>query len=163
MYSIGIGVTTRNRPVLIKEFVDNLKKFSIPHYLVIIDDASEINVRSILGYVPNTRVFRFEEPIGIAAGKNKCLEELKPFDYIFLFDDDCWPIKSGWEKLYIDTSKKTGCQHFCFIWDVCDDGSKTSCEKKEIHKRLKTQKIYDFFYGIINKESSKKVKQIPLL
>jgi len=50
----------------------------------------------------------------IAKDKNKLIKELYDdgCDYIFIFDDDCFPIKEGWEQFFIDASIHTGCQHF---------------------------------------------------
>jgi glycosyltransferase involved in cell wall biosynthesis len=45
---------------------------------------------------------------GVAAGKNYCLKVLKECDYIFLFDDDCFPKLQGWEACYIDASRRSG-------------------------------------------------------
>jgi hypothetical protein len=33
--------------------------------------------------------------MGVAHQKNKCLEALNECDYVFLFDDDCFPIEDG--------------------------------------------------------------------
>lgn len=33
-------------------------------------------------------------------------------EYIFIFDDDTFPIKKGWEMFFIAASKRTGVQHF---------------------------------------------------
>ena len=43
-----------------------------------------------------------EQYKGVAYSKNLCLDSLKDCDYIFLFDDDCYPYKSGWEDYFID-------------------------------------------------------------
>jgi hypothetical protein len=38
--------------------------------------------------------------LGIARSKNKCISLLKEYDKIFLFDDDCFPIKDKWWEIY---------------------------------------------------------------
>lgn len=50
----------------------------------------------------------------IANDKNRLIKILYDAgcDYMFIFDDDCFPIKPGWEKFFIDASLKTGVQHF---------------------------------------------------
>jgi len=111
METIGIGITTRNRLELVQRCVLMIKQFSKFDKLIVIDDASEIPVE-----LPDTEVFRFDEQQGIAKAKNKCLSYLKECDHIFLFDDDCWPIKDGWQEHYIDTSIRTKCYHFCYTW-----------------------------------------------
>ena len=52
---------------------------------------------------------------GVAKAKNECLRKLKDCDYIFLFDDDCFPIKEGWANFFIDAHNKTGVHHFSYL------------------------------------------------
>ena len=53
--------------------------------------------------------------MGVAYQKNKCLEALKECDYVFLFDDDCFPIEDGWADAYISEYIRTGNHHFLKI------------------------------------------------
>jgi glycosyltransferase involved in cell wall biosynthesis len=93
---IGIGVTTYNRPNLALSCLANIKKYTTEPYELYIAVDSDSDRQ------------------GVAKRKNECLKALKDCDYIFLFDDDCYPIKEGWEKAIIDKSKKTKSHHFCF-------------------------------------------------
>jgi GT2 family glycosyltransferase len=108
---IGIGITTRNRNDLIQECVSNIIKYSTFDKLIIVDDASEIPV-----VIDGVHIHRFDKQQGIAKGKNKCIEYLEDCDHLFLFDDDCWPIKKGWEDIYIKNAKESGCNHFSYTW-----------------------------------------------
>lgn len=102
---IGIGITTRNRnsfPICYQEITRTLPKGA---KLVVVDDESTIPVPEA--------TFRFNHNVGVAAAKNKCLELLDGCDYIFLFDDDCWPIQKGWEKPYINSEL----HHASFTFD----------------------------------------------
>lgn len=56
----------------------------------------------------------------IAKDKNKLIKQLyeADCDYIFLFDEDCFPIKKGWEQFFIDGCLKTGIQHFVLCTPV---------------------------------------------
>lgn len=110
---IGIGITTRNRNELIKQCVSNIIKFTCFDKLIVVDDASEIPVS-----IDGIEVYRFNTQQGIARGKNKCIEYLDDCEHIFLFDDDCWPIKEGWENTYIQYAKESGCNHFSYTWTV---------------------------------------------
>jgi hypothetical protein len=56
--------------------------------------------------------------LGIARAKNKCLEQLDDCEHIFLFDDDCYPIKKGWHEIYIEASKYSGYQFFAHTRDT---------------------------------------------
>ncbi len=51
----------------------------------------------------------------IAKAKNNNLNDLKDCDYIFLFDDDCFPIKEGWAEFFIEHHKRTGNHHFLYL------------------------------------------------
>jgi hypothetical protein len=66
---------------------------------------------------------------GVAYAKNQCLEALKDCDYIFLFDDDTFPIQRGWEKLFLEASNKTGQQHFCYL---CETSSIRKLKGEEV-------------------------------
>jgi glycosyltransferase involved in cell wall biosynthesis len=81
--------------------------------LVVVDDASD---EKKVGLEVD-KYHYFPKRVGIAKSKNKCLELLEKCDHIFLFDDDFYPIKEGWEQIYIDTAQQTGIHHLCFTFD----------------------------------------------
>lgn len=93
---IGIGVTTYNRPYLLERWKRNIaKNTSFDNVLIYIAEDTK------------------QDRKGIAVRKNECLEALKECDHIFLFDDDCWPIKPGWEQFFINFGQK----HLLFLND----------------------------------------------
>lgn len=51
---------------------------------------------------------------GVSKGRNNCIKNLyeNGCDYIFLFDDDCYPIMYGWEQYFIDSFIKSNIHHF---------------------------------------------------
>lgn len=51
----------------------------------------------------------------IAQAKNMCLIALEDCDYIFLFDDDCFITREGWENYFIDAHRVTGEHHFLYL------------------------------------------------
>ena len=93
---IGIGVTTYNRADLALLCISNIKKYTTEPYELHIAVDTEIDRQ------------------GVAKRKNECLKALKNCDYIILFDDDCYPIRQGWEKNLIAQSQKTNSHHFCY-------------------------------------------------
>lgn len=93
---IGVGITTCERPELLKKTLAQVKKLS-PDAKVFVNDDTE-------------------KREGIAKAKNNCLAALDDCDYIFLLDDDCYPIKKGWERLFIDHAIRTKNNHFCLIY-----------------------------------------------
>lgn len=50
---------------------------------------------------------------GIPQAKNKCLELLDDCDHIFLYDDDCFPLKNGWHIPYVCADEN----HLSFTFD----------------------------------------------
>jgi glycosyltransferase involved in cell wall biosynthesis len=94
---IGIGITTYNRERILKSTIEKIKKFTKPPYkLVIVDDGS------VTPFTDAT--YRFSTNQGSPISKNKCIELLEGCEHIFLFDDDTYPIKDGWEKAYINSN-----------------------------------------------------------
>jgi hypothetical protein len=94
---IGIGVTTYNRPQHIALWKEQIYKHAP-------DNVHEIYIASD----SDTR-------LGIAYRKNECLKALKGCDYIFLFDDDCLPVKNGWANYFIQAHKISGQHHFLYL------------------------------------------------
>lgn len=113
---IGIGVTTYNRPEHFKMFHSQVMKnwvgITNPKY---IDNRGEfLDNNSYPVYKSDDSTNR----LGIAARKNECLRALKDCDYIFLFDDDCFPIKAGWAEFFIEAHKASGQHHFMYLKDT---------------------------------------------
>lgn len=55
-------------------------------------------------YSPNAKIVTVDCK-GIAKAKNMCLALLDDCEYIFLFDDDCWPIADTWYLDYITSGE----------------------------------------------------------
>jgi len=95
-YSIGIGITTTpNRSNYFRQCLDNMMLHTE-------------NVCKLY-----THVDEFGK--GVAYSKNECLYNLRDCDFIFLFDDDCWPIMKGWETDLIKAHITSGEKHFLFL------------------------------------------------
>ena len=92
-HSLGVGVTTFNRPEHLKWCLDNINKHTKDFKLFVYDDA--INRR------------------GVAYGKNMCLYNLRDCDHIVLVDDDTAPIKEGWTDYFINS----GYHHLLYMID----------------------------------------------
>ena len=94
--TVGIGIITCNRPHLLQQALKHHNNFSSTA----------------------DRLFIYNDSVnkkGIAYGKNKCIDTLKDFDYIFLFDDDCYPIKDGWIEFMIEAHEASRQHHFLFM------------------------------------------------
>ncbi|WP_413730802.1 glycosyltransferase family 2 protein [Sodalis sp. RH22] len=100
--SIGIAITTHNRPDVLRRAIEQHKK----HYpdgavMVVVDDGS-----SPPAVVPDgVRLIRHEQSLGIVASKNASLEALLAIgcEHLFLWDDDAWPIADNWQVPYIES------------------------------------------------------------
>lgn len=95
MGKIGIGVTTYNRPECLAKFKEQLFKHTF--------------MDNVTLYVAEDTD---EDRQGVAKRKNECLRALKDCDHIFLFDDDCYPIKDGWVEFFINNPN-----HWLFLDD----------------------------------------------
>ena len=145
---IGIGITTRNRPHVLKTALDHFLYFHTNEAkYVIVDDCSDGEkkcneiVDEFTLKVNAEVIFRqSNERLGIAKAKNACLASLSDCDHIFLFDDDAWPKISGWAEKWVNASIATDTHHsmfnmrlsdhddfFCVI-DTIGEGETAVCE-----------------------------------
>lgn len=96
---IGIGCTTYNRPECLAKWKEQIAKHT--------------NMDNVLIYIADDSI----ERKGVAFRKNECLRALKDCDYVFLFDDDCYPIKDGWMDIFIYFHKMGAVNHLLFLND----------------------------------------------
>lgn len=82
--NIGIGITTYKRPECLAKCLEQIKKHTDMKNVTLVIATDTDQHRK-----------------GIAYRKNECLRALQHCDHIFLFDDDCWPIKDGWVDYHI--------------------------------------------------------------
>lgn len=115
----GIGVTTRNRAPVLAHTLTQLRAHTPePHLLVVVNDASDDETARVLAEAqaehPDMTAVNSETRLGVSKAKNRCLQALAGCKVIFLFDDDCYPVKAGWATLYAEAIAATGIQHFNF-------------------------------------------------
>jgi glycosyltransferase involved in cell wall biosynthesis len=97
--------------------------------IVVINDFSDpqytAEYEQIRKEFPFVRFIDNPEHSGIAKSKNICLTALCrgawPCAHVFLFDDDCWPKKSGWMGYYIETARAAGVEHLLWMIDGVED------------------------------------------
>lgn len=70
------------------------------------------------------------DQISIARDKNKLIKQLYVLgcDYIFIFDDDTFPIKDGWAEFFVDAAEKNCVNHFVLANDFHFGSGKKLCE-----------------------------------
>lgn len=95
----GIGITTYKRPKHLDFCLKQILEYTGVNYKLHIADDSN-------------------ERMGIAYRKNECLKELQDCKYVFLFDDDCFPVWWGWEMFFVNASIRTGQHHFLYLRDI---------------------------------------------
>jgi hypothetical protein len=88
---------------------------------------------------PDTPIYTHNDiyGIGIAKSKNKCIAALMAMnvDYLFLADDDVYPIKEGWHLPFI----QSGLHHASVTFTHFSDGTRSK------HKLLRTRNGIDYF------------------
>lgn len=106
---IGLGVVTCNRPHLLEKLLTSISGRNDVEVLVVNDDEESINTGKWL-------CINNESNIGVSRSKNKALRHLLNLgcDHIFLIEDDIYIKDNSVFEKYIETSKKTGIQHFNF-------------------------------------------------
>ncbi|AHF77904.1 Gp99, glycosyl transferase [Sodalis praecaptivus] len=100
--SIGIAITTHNRPDVLKRAIEQHQKhFPLGAMMVVMDDGSNPQAEAPEGI----KLIRNEISLGIVASKNASLEALMGAgcEHIFLWDDDAWPIADNWHLPYIES------------------------------------------------------------
>lgn len=111
--NIGIGVTTYNRPEMLSKCLHKIHKFVNPdfaNYIIHVAEDTDTDRR------------------GVAYRKNECLKALKECDFVFLFDDDCYPIAPNWVEFFVNS----GFRHLLY----CKEG---------IHKKRSSYSNLDLF------------------
>ncbi|MBY6254283.1 glycosyltransferase family 2 protein [Citrobacter werkmanii] len=100
--SIGIAITTHNRPNILKRTVEQHMQHLPPGALVVVvDDGSKP-----AAVVPDgVQLLRHETSLGIVAAKNASMTALieAGCEHLFLWDDDAWPIADNWHFPYIES------------------------------------------------------------
>lgn len=98
----GVGVLSYNRPDHLRWWVKQVQ-----------DNTPE---KDVTVHIANDN----KERKGIAFRSNECIKELynEGCDYIFLFNDDCAPIRSGWMNHFIEASQASGQQHFMYLHET---------------------------------------------
>jgi len=102
MQTIGVGITTRNRVDVLE---DTMKKFNEYYddsvqYLVVDDNSDDPDENRKWAELVGDYHYN-EKRLGVAKSKNKCIE-LLDVDHLFLFDDDCIPIREEWWKPWVE-------------------------------------------------------------
>jgi hypothetical protein len=107
---IGIGCTTYLRPECLAKWKQQIAKHT--------------NMDNVLIYIADDSL----ERKGVAFRKNECLRALKDCNYVFLFDDDCYPVKDGWAEFFINGNHN----HLLFL-------------NEKLHTKVSEQKNIEYY------------------
>lgn len=120
---ISVGITTRNRSKYLDLALQHFVKYSsVVDEIYIIDDGSDYTYQNFVVIKEWSSVSRIPisyslngTRLGIAKSKNKCLRHMQDSDHLFLFDDDCFPKKLGWEYCFIKAAQQSNVHHLMFL------------------------------------------------
>jgi glycosyltransferase involved in cell wall biosynthesis len=115
---LGIGVTTYNRSVLLRETLASIRRFTTTaHDLVVADDGSTDDTRESLRAEQVPHIAGRNR--GVAWNKNRALFYLKRVrrcDVVILLEDDTRPRAAGWELPWIEAAHRWGHANFAGPW-----------------------------------------------
>jgi GT2 family glycosyltransferase len=127
---IGISFSSRNRPDLLEVCLTQLWRFLSPEkyqYVisVVIDQGDPVwdnQYFELMKKFPEVIWHKSEERLGIARAKNEGIKILKNHhaDHFFLIDDDVFPVKKGFDELYIEVAKNNGVNHMLHQFPITD-------------------------------------------
>jgi glycosyltransferase involved in cell wall biosynthesis len=115
MKKIVIGITTHQRNEWLDECIDAIRKHTVSDYDLVVACDSQQSVHHCLDKKYNCIG---GEQRGIAFNKNRIIkyaEENIDYSHIFLFDDDAFPIKKGWDRYIINGMKLCNIGHWLFL------------------------------------------------
>lgn len=114
--TIGVGITTCNRPKRLSMLLESLTETNPIDHLVVVDDsgADTSETPTLSTFTESTVWIKNAENRGVAYSKNKCLERLAACncDYFFLIEDDMLVKDPTVFERYIQAHKLSGIHHF---------------------------------------------------
>lgn len=121
MAKVGIGLTSYKRPEHLELCLRQISKHTRGAYCIFAEglvSSSEIkeSVWAVSGATYS--LFVAKDIPNIAKAKNECLYNLRDCDHIFLFDEDCFPIKDGWVEFFVNNASViAGAGHVLYLSD----------------------------------------------
>jgi GT2 family glycosyltransferase len=112
---VGVGILSYNRLASLQRLVESIRKYTdlLQTTVFISDESTDPAVKEYLKTIQDMCVLENMERLGVSGNSNRLLRCLERFRYKLLLNDDVEILNSGWENLYISSSKTTGIHHFC--------------------------------------------------
>lgn len=110
--TIGVGITTCNRPDMLEVLLESLNSCKIDHVVIINDGDDPVDSVN-----PEYVVINNETNLGVGKCKNILLDHLTTecdVEHIFLIEDDMVVLDPDVFSVYINTSKSTNIPHLNF-------------------------------------------------
>jgi len=127
---IGISFSSRNRPDMLEICLAQLWRFLSPekfqYVISVVIDQGDIfwdkQYFELMKKFPEVIWYKSGQRLGIAGAKNQGIKILKNHnaDHFFLIDDDVFPVKKGFDELYIETAKNNGVNHMLHQFPIKD-------------------------------------------
>lgn len=116
MKKIGIGLCTYNRGKDAKRVLNQIMQTIDVNKcdIIVADDGSTDDTGKIFSNLEYAE-YATGENVGGARNKNRILKRFKDHDYIFIMEDDIYPIKPGWIEMIIECITLSNIQHFNYI------------------------------------------------
>ena len=113
MDKIGIGIVTCNRP---KFFLKCFRSIPNNMLLAVVNDGADFEDIDILQKEKQFAYLYNDKNVGVGKSKNRLLKYLleNNCDHIFIIEDDIIVKDSSVFEKYINASKTSGIEHFCF-------------------------------------------------
>jgi len=115
--SVGIGICTYNRAYRVGQLIDMVRQ-ATPHdcRLFVADDGSADGTVEVLE--EKKVLYTTGLNLGVARNKNRLLQMLQSYDFIFILEDDLIIKKEGWVELFLQAHKQSNIHYllFCPEW-----------------------------------------------
>lgn len=109
--SIGVGVSTCNRPEMLNTLLESLEPCIFDHLVIVNDGDSDLELPA--GIEINATVIDNEKNIGVGMCKNIQMKHLLECqcEHIFLLEDDMEIVNNDLFEIYIAVAMETGVKH----------------------------------------------------
>ena len=75
----------------------------------------EINPRMFGNTETEVFVYTDHEKLGPGHARNQVLSHFDGYDHVFIFDDDCYPLRKGWEKYFLEQAQAHNIHYMALV------------------------------------------------
>lgn len=111
---IGLAVICYNRCEITRNTIERVRRHTKTDYeLIVVDDGSTDSTRDMLGQISVPYISGFN--CGVVWNKNRAifyLHQVRKCDVIILLEEDTYPTKDGWERIWVEGAQLWGHVNF---------------------------------------------------